>query len=63
MSVITTGGNPQLNRHGELNHLLTIEGLLSGHERAQYLDLSQGAVTFKKAPREKGPKAKQAKLL
>ncbi len=43
--------------------LLTIEGLLSGHERAQYLDLSQGAVTFKKAPREKGPKAKQAKLL
>lgn len=43
--------------------LLTIEGLLSGHERAEYLDLSQGAVTFKKAPKEKGPKAKQAKLL
>ncbi|MHC1751073.1 DNA methyltransferase [Humidesulfovibrio sp.] len=43
--------------------ILTIEGLLSGHERAQYLDLSQGAVTFKKAPRETGPKAKQAKLL
>jgi len=43
--------------------ILTIEGLLAGHERAQYLDLSQGAVTFKKAPKEKGPKAKQAKLL
>ncbi|MDP3426902.1 MAG: restriction endonuclease [Humidesulfovibrio sp.] len=43
--------------------LLTIGGLLSGHERAQYLDLSQGAVTFKKAPKEKGPKARQAKLL
>ena len=43
--------------------LLTIEGLLSGHERAQYLDLSQGGATFKKAPREKGPKTKQAKLL
>lgn len=43
--------------------LLTIEGLLSGHERAQYLDLSQGAVTFKKAPKEKGPKTRQAKLL
>jgi aspartate carbamoyltransferase catalytic subunit len=24
---MNTGGNPQLNRHGELNHLLTIEGL------------------------------------
>ncbi|MBU1228459.1 MAG: restriction endonuclease [Proteobacteria bacterium] len=43
--------------------ILTIEGLLSGHERAEYLDLSLGAVTFKKAPKEKGPKAKQAKLL
>jgi len=43
--------------------LLTIEGLLSGHERAQFLDLSQGAVTFKKAAKEKGPKARQAKLL
>lgn len=43
--------------------LLTIGGLLSGHERPEYLDLSQGAATFKKAPREKGPKAKQAKLL
>ena len=27
MSVMNTGGNPQLNSHGELNHLLTIEGL------------------------------------
>ena len=27
MSVMNTGGNPQLNRHGELRHLLTIEGL------------------------------------
>jgi hypothetical protein len=27
MSVMNTGGNPQLNRHGELKHLLTIEGL------------------------------------
>lgn len=43
--------------------ILTIEGLLSGHERAQYLDLSQGAATFKKAPKEKGPKTRQAKLL
>jgi hypothetical protein len=27
MSFMTAAGNPQLNRHGELNHLLTIEGL------------------------------------
>ena len=27
MSFMTAVGNPQLNRHGELNHLLTIEGL------------------------------------
>ncbi|MBL8479860.1 MAG: aspartate carbamoyltransferase catalytic subunit, partial [Sterolibacteriaceae bacterium] len=24
---MSAGGNPQLNKHGELNHLLTIEGL------------------------------------
>jgi len=27
MSLFQDSGNPQLNRHGELNHLLTIEGL------------------------------------
>jgi aspartate carbamoyltransferase catalytic subunit len=27
MSFMTATGNPQLNKHGELNHLLTIEGL------------------------------------
>ncbi len=43
--------------------LLTIEGLLSGHERPEYLDLAQGAVTFKSPPKEKGPKTRQAKLL
>jgi len=43
--------------------ILTIEGLLSGHERPQFLDLSQGATTFKQAPREKGPKQKQARLV
>ena len=42
--------------------ILTIEGLLLDHERPQYLDLSQGTTTFKQAPREKGPKQKQAKL-
>ena len=30
MSFMTAAGNPQLNRHGELNHLLTIEGLPPG---------------------------------
>lgn len=43
--------------------ILTVEGLLSGHERPEYLDLSQGATTFKQAPREKGPKQKQARLV
>jgi len=43
--------------------ILTIEGLLAETERPQYLDLSQGESTFKPAPREKGPKVKQAKLL
>jgi len=42
--------------------ILTIEGLLSGHERPQYLDLSRGAATFKQAPREK-KKQKQGRLV
>lgn len=42
--------------------ILTVEGLLSGHERPEFLDLSQGATTFKQAPREKGPKQKQFTL-
>jgi len=33
--------------------ILTIEGLLSGRERANYPDLSLGGITFKKAPVEK----------
>lgn len=43
--------------------ILTIEGLLLNRERPEFLDLSQGAVTFKSPPKEKGPRAKQAKLL
>ncbi len=42
----TTNGNfPKIQ-------ILTIEGLLNGAERALYPDLSQGAMTFKKAKRE-----------
>jgi len=33
--------------------ILTIEGLLNGQERARYPDLAQGALTFKKATKEK----------
>jgi len=42
--------------------MLTIEGLLDGRERAEYLDLSTGAETFKKAKQEK-KKTKQRSLL
>lgn len=41
--------------------ILTIDGLLNGHDRARYPDLAQGALTFKKAAREK-PKSKQEQL-
>ncbi|MHC1701933.1 MAG: DNA methyltransferase [Humidesulfovibrio sp.] len=42
--------------------ILTIEGLLSGHERPQYLDFAQGTETFKKAKKEV-KKTRQATLL
>ena len=42
--------------------ILTVGGLLAGTERPQFLDLSQGATTFKQAPREK-PKQKQMRLV
>ncbi|MBU1040086.1 MAG: restriction endonuclease [Proteobacteria bacterium] len=42
--------------------ILTIEGLLSGHERPQYLDFAQGTQTFKKAKKEV-KKTRQATLL
>jgi hypothetical protein len=38
----------------------TIEGLLEGTEQARYPDLSQGAMTFKKAPKEQ--KAEQVEV-
>lgn len=34
--------------------ILTIAGLLAGHERPSYPDLSLGAATFKKAALERG---------
>lgn len=42
--------------------ILTIEGVLSGAERARYPDLSQGGLTFKKAERE-SPTGAQEHLL
>lgn len=41
--------------------ILTIEGLLSGHERARFPDMAQGALTFKKAAKEKA-KSNQGEL-
>lgn len=42
--------------------ILTIEGLLSGAESPKYPDLSRGAVSFKKAPKEQA-QGNQPKLL
>jgi hypothetical protein len=42
--------------------ILTIKGLLSGTESAKYPDLSRGAVSFKKAPKEQ-VQSEQPKLL
>ena len=42
--------------------ILTIEGLLSGVESPKYPDLSRGAVSFKKAPKEQN-QSNQPKLL
>ena len=40
--------------------ILTVAGLLSGHERPNYPDLSLGAASFKKAPMEKGDSGQQS---
>lgn len=50
-------------QHGQFQkiQILTIEGLLSGHEQARYPDLSQGAHTFRKAKRE-GDAGEQGQL-
>ncbi len=49
-----TAGFYESPQHGQFQkiQILTIEGLLSGHEQARYPDLSQGAHTFRKAKRE-----------
>ncbi|MDK2122583.1 aspartate carbamoyltransferase catalytic subunit [Parachitinimonas caeni] len=46
--------NPQLNKHGELNHLLTIEGLPAAHIR-QILDRAQQYVTMAEQDSKKVP--------
>lgn len=43
--------------------VLTIAGLLDGRERAEYPYSQDTDLTFKKAPKEKTPKQKQAKLV
>ena len=50
-------------QHGQFQkiQILTVEGLLSGHEQARYPDLSQGAHTFRKAKRE-GDAGEQGQL-
>lgn len=49
-----TAGFYESPQHGQFQkiQILTIEGLLSGHEQARYPDLAQGAHTFRKAKRE-----------
>lgn len=42
--------------------ILSIEGLLAGHEQARYPHMDAGGLTFKKAKRE-GPTGEQGKLL
>jgi len=42
--------------------IFTIEGLLSGKERPEYYDLSQGSATFKKAQKEIKSKGDQLGL-
>jgi len=58
-----TAGFYESPQHGQFQkiQILTIEGLLSGHEQARYPDLSQGAHTFRKAKRE-GDAGKQGQL-
>lgn len=58
-----TAGFYESPQHGQFQkiQILTIEGLLSGHEQARYPDLSQGAHTFRKAKRE-GDAGEQGQL-
>ncbi|MDR0528472.1 MAG: restriction endonuclease, partial [Zoogloeaceae bacterium] len=44
--------SPALSGEFPRLQLLTVEGLLEGRERAEYPDLSQGGLTFRKAKRE-----------
>ena len=54
MTEAATAGFYESPQHGKFQkiQILTIEGLLSGHEQPRYPDLAQGAHTFRKAKRE-----------
>jgi site-specific DNA-methyltransferase (adenine-specific) len=43
--------------------ILTIEGVLSGRERAEYFDMNSGELTFKKAQRERDNTEEQLQLI